>query len=480
MDPRLCDAMMRRGPAAQSGQRCARPAVSAPWRPAFRRRVRSPGPTSSTAPGPARTASSTSSIAIPHEQCAPFYSAAETLPGEGFWEIGDHKLAARFLAVQPQAAGHRLAPPGHALLGLPRRGRHPLDVLRSAVQLSAQPVAPRPSSLPLRHGHARHARQLRHLSVLRRGLRRPTSCDEGGGSRSRLVFDGDSARGHAGRAGKPLPQDARADGRRLRRPSRPAANAALLEVQGRKILLKAGQWSRWTKLDFVLSTAPLHAHRARRGHLPFLPAGGGAAVFACTSRRSTSIPATRPCRSPSRRPSSATFPAGWACSTPPAFRKTTRRAPTACSTTTNFAARPAMVLEERLALFDYAMDNYDDGLLFFYFSSSDLQSHMFWWKGSEKHPIRSAAEARRRLRPRQAALSAARRGGGRHLRPLRRTRDDLRHQRPRFRQFRPPVQPELLAPRFRLPRPARVRLDPAGCRLVANDAPTAWASTASI
>ena len=54
-----------------------------------------------------------------------------------------------------------------------------------------------------------------------------------------------------------------------------------------------------------------------------------------------------------------------------------------------------MVLEERLALFDYAVDNYDDGLLFFYFSSSDLQSHMFWWDSDEKHPIACATTRRR-------------------------------------------------------------------------------------
>ena len=54
-----------------------------------------------------------------------------------------------------------------------------------------------------------------------------------------------------------------------------------------------------------------------------------------------------------------------------------------------------MVLEERLALFDYALHNYDDGLLFFYFSSSDLQSHMFWWDSDDPHPIRSAGEAKK-------------------------------------------------------------------------------------
>ena len=76
---------------------------------------------------------------------------------------------ARFLAVQPQAARDRAAAAGDAVLGLPRRGGRPLDVLRPAVQLPGQPVAPRPPPLPLRHGHARHAGHLRHLPVLRRG-----------------------------------------------------------------------------------------------------------------------------------------------------------------------------------------------------------------------------------------------------------------------------------------------------------------------
>ena len=41
------------------------------------------------------------------------------------------------------------------------------------------------------------------------------------------------------------------------------------------------------------------------------------------------------------------------------------------------------------------IENYDDGLLFFYFSSSDLQSHMFWWNPDEKtqHPTRSPDDA---------------------------------------------------------------------------------------
>jgi predicted AlkP superfamily phosphohydrolase/phosphomutase len=41
------------------------------------------------------------------------------------------------------------------------------------------------------------------------------------------------------------------------------------------------------------------------------------------------------------------------------------------------------------------MENYRDGLLFFYYSSTDLQAHMFWWEGDDPHPTRSPESARR-------------------------------------------------------------------------------------
>src|SRR5262249_38999396 len=52
-----------------------------------------------------------------------------------------------------------------------------------------------------------------------------------------------------------------------------------------------------------------------------------------------------------------------------------------------------MVLDGRLALLEDALQNYDEGLLFFYFSSTDLQSHMFWWEGEEQHPSRPRSDA---------------------------------------------------------------------------------------
>ncbi len=53
------------------------------------------------------------------------------------------------------------------------------------------------------------------------------------------------------------------------------------------------------------------------------------------------------------------------------------------------------VLDEWLRLLDYALDHYEDGLLFFYFSSTDLQAHMFWWDSDETHPTRTPDDARK-------------------------------------------------------------------------------------
>jgi predicted AlkP superfamily phosphohydrolase/phosphomutase len=64
-------------------------------------------------------------------------------------------------------------------------------------------------------------------------------------------------------------------------------------------------------------------------------------------------------------------------------------------TEAEFATQAGMVLQERLNLLKYALGHYDDGLLFFYFSSTDLQSHMFWWDSNDIHPTRSAEDAKK-------------------------------------------------------------------------------------
>jgi predicted AlkP superfamily phosphohydrolase/phosphomutase len=45
------------------------------------------------------------------------------------------------------------------------------------------------------------------------------------------------------------------------------------------------------------------------------------------------------------------------------------------------------VLRERLAMYDYVLEDFDSGMLFFYFCSLDQNSHMLWWLIDPKHPL---------------------------------------------------------------------------------------------
>jgi len=51
-----------------------------------------------------------------------------------------------------------------------------------------------------------------------------------------------------------------------------------------------------------------------------------------------------------------------------------------------FLQQAHTVLAERLDLYRYELDRFNDGLLFFYFSSSDQITHMFWRTMDHKHP----------------------------------------------------------------------------------------------
>ena len=46
-----------------------------------------------------------------------------------------------------------------------------------------------------------------------------------------------------------------------------------------------------------------------------------------------------------------------------------------------------MVLKERNRLFDYLFSQFKEGLFFFYYSSTDLGSHIFWHLHDKNHPI---------------------------------------------------------------------------------------------
>jgi hypothetical protein len=218
--------------------------------------------------------------------------------------------------------------------------------------------------------------------------------DEGGGKRCRLVFENETAKAHlVGPENSilvtPRPVTVEFLVHRDRR-----ADAAVIELQGKRILLKAGQWSSWTKVDFGLSTpVPMrteHASGIVRFYLQEVTPNFR--LYVTPVNIDPSAPAVQMSEPPSfiqdvsgRR--GLFYTAG--------FQEDHKARSNGVFDDDEFARQANIVLEERLALFEDAIDDYDDGLLFFYFSSSDLQSHIFWWDSDAKHPIRSDDEAKR-------------------------------------------------------------------------------------
>jgi predicted AlkP superfamily phosphohydrolase/phosphomutase len=331
----------------------------------------------------------------PQEQCAPFYSASETLPGQGGWDIGEHRIPLDFWPFN-----HKLPQ-----TVLRRQGTPFWDYLDAeGVPSTFYDLPSNYPASPSQYGHHRCLCGMgtpdmlgTYGTYLHFAEDHPEPpLEEGGGKKIRLRFDNDTARveieGPANSLLKnPEPIKVTVLVHRDRE-----ANAAVLDVQGRRIVLRAGEWSQWTQLGFPISM-PLH--------LPSIRLLGSYVSGICRFYLQEVRPNFRLYVSPVNMD-----PADPALniSEPPTFAKDLAAKLGPFYTTgfqedhkarTNmvfgddeYIRQAGMVLEERLALFEQALHDYEDGLLFFYFSSSDLQSHMFWWDSEEQHPIRTGSE----------------------------------------------------------------------------------------
>jgi predicted AlkP superfamily phosphohydrolase/phosphomutase len=156
------------------------------------------------------------------------------------------------------------------------------------------------------------------------------------------------------------------------------ADAAVIDIQGQRLVLKAGQWSRWVKLAFEAPWYQSDVSGLCRFYLQEV--APHFRLYVSPINMDPSAPAQK-----MSEPES--FVKGLAGRLGPfatvGFQEEYSARKNEVFDDDEFRRQADMVLKERLALFERAVDDYDDGLLFFYFSSSDLQSHMFWWWGPD-------------------------------------------------------------------------------------------------
>lgn len=329
----------------------------------------------------------------PHDQCAPFYSAAETLPGQGGLEIGDHVLQLDFPPFNHTPAKTVLR----------RQGVPFWDYLdKQKITSTFYDIPSNYPPSPSQYGYHRCVCGMGTPDMMGTyGTYQFFSEDspadgleEGGGIRSRLTFDGDSARGKLVGPQNSLLKSQTPIVIEFDVHRDPASNAALLEIDGRKIMLKSGQWSRWTPLDFSISTPrPLPKQHASGICRFFLQeVAPNFRLYVTPINVDPTNPAVQ-LSEPADFIQDVSSELGMFYTT--GFQEDHKARSNGVFDDDEFRRQATMVLEERLALFEYAIENYEDGLLFFYFSSSDLQSHMFWWNADEnpQHPTRSTPEA---------------------------------------------------------------------------------------
>jgi predicted AlkP superfamily phosphohydrolase/phosphomutase len=316
----------------------------------------------------------------------PFYSGAETVPGEGGWEVGDHRLTLDFWPYK-----HK--PPGTVLR---RQGIPFWDYLDEAgVPSTFYDLPSNYPPSPSKCGHHRCLCGMGTPDVLgsygtyqffaEDGPAEPLR--EGGGQRCKLTFENDTARGRLVGPENSLLKKPEPTGIDLLVHRDRQANAAVIEVAGKRVVLKAGQWSRWVRLGFELSTPSFVPTKTVSGICRFYlqAVAPNFRLYVSPINIDPAAPAV-PISEPGSFVTDVSKKLGPFYTT--GFQEDHKARTNGIFNDDEYLKQATIVLEERFALLEYAIQNYDDGLLFFYFSSSDLQSHVFWWSGDEPHPSR--------------------------------------------------------------------------------------------
>ena len=168
------------------------------------------------------------------------------------------------------------------------------------------------------------------------------------------------------------------------------SRTAVIEIQRHKILLKDRQWSDWVELDFEMATLGPNKHISGICRFYLQQVSPNFSLYVSPLNINPANPAVR-ISEPDDFAVEISRDVGLFHTV--GFSEEFKALKNSVFTDEEYAAQCEMVLQGRLKLLDYALEEYTDGLFFFYFSSTDMQSHMFWWDTDEKNPVRSPQQA---------------------------------------------------------------------------------------
>jgi len=169
----------------------------------------------------------------------------------------------------------------------------------------------------------------------------------------------------------------------------PVEPAVRIEVQGTTLILKEGEWSDWVVVKFPIVPYAVEASGICRFYLKHVHRPFGLYVSPINiDPKNPSLP----------------------LSTPPDYSKQlvqelgyyytqgmvedTKALTAGVLNADEYRQQALFVHEERLRFFEHELNRFRDGFLFFYFSTLDLSSHVFWRTIDTGHPLYTAEIAR--------------------------------------------------------------------------------------
>ncbi len=329
----------------------------------------------------------------PKQQYAPKYSAAETVKGDPGWEVDKHELPLTSWPFHHAPTETRLTRHGTPFWNhLDERG----------IPTKIYDI---PSNYPPSKSEHGHVCCLSGMGVpdlmggygtyqyFASDTMRP-SDDEGGRRRAIFFKEGVATIEIAGPENTMLKNPVRVEVKvEVRRhESKPEVR---LDWQGKTVLLKEGEWSDWCKLDYELEMPEFlpNAHVSGICRFYVQQVRPEFKMYVTPINIDPSDPGEQRISEPSDFVSKISDNLGMFYTA--GFQEDHKARSNKVFNDDEYLAQARYVLKERRQLLNYALDHYDDGLLFFYFSSTDLQTHIFWWEGDDPHPVRSPEEARR-------------------------------------------------------------------------------------
>jgi predicted AlkP superfamily phosphohydrolase/phosphomutase len=167
----------------------------------------------------------------------------------------------------------------------------------------------------------------------------------------------------------------------------PLEPVAKIVMQGREILLKEGEWSDWVRVEFRLA--------------PLVTVTGICKFYLKQAQPRFSLYVTPLNIDPAHPALPLSTPADYAAELAeelgPYFTQgiaeDTKALTTGVLNDAEYLQQARMVLDEQLRAYRAELARFRSGLFFFYFSSIDLNSHMFWRALDPAHPAHTAEVA---------------------------------------------------------------------------------------